>query len=85
MAKNGFGLGAGLFVAGAVAGATVALLSTPYSGRRMRAKVRHKIEDEAERLGQAAQELKGYCDRLFAQGEKMAAQAEKMVRDGLRS
>jgi hypothetical protein len=43
----GNGLGTGLFVTGAVIGAAFAMLTTPFSGQRLRRKVRHRFEDEA--------------------------------------
>jgi gas vesicle protein len=71
MTKNGNRRGTGLFMAGAAIGAAVAVLTTPLSGRRLRRKVSHKIEDEADRLGQAARSMKDECDYLLARSQRM--------------
>lgn len=71
MTKNGNGLGAGLFVTGAVIGAAFAMLTTPFSGQRLRRKVRHRFEDEADRIGHLAREVKDQCNHLYARSERM--------------
>lgn len=70
--------GAGLFVAGAVAGAAVAALTTPYSGRRMRRKVQHTFEEGAGRVKEAAGRFKEQCGEVLHQGGRLASEAEKM-------
>lgn len=77
MTKNGYSRGPGIFLAGAAIGAAVAVLTTPLSGRRLRRKMSDKIENEADRFGQAAQSLKDECDHLLSRGQKMVRRLAK--------
>lgn len=75
---SGFALGIGIFAAGALIGGAVAMLSTPYSGRKVRRLIRGKIDDGSDRLHEVASDLAHQCGDLYARTRRFAAEADKM-------
>jgi len=63
---NGFGSILGAFVVGAAAGATIALLTTPRSGREMRA----QLKDATRGIGERMQQIPGAVQKAGARALK---------------
>jgi gas vesicle protein len=68
---SGFGSLLGTFIAGAAAGATIALLTTPRSGREMRA----RLKDATRELGERARQIPGAVQKAGAKAVKVGQAA----------
>jgi gas vesicle protein len=68
---NGFGSFLGTFIVGAAAGATIALLTTPRSGREMRARLKYT----ARELGETMQQIPGAVQKASAKALKVGQAA----------
>ncbi|MBI4903791.1 MAG: YtxH domain-containing protein [Acidobacteria bacterium] len=77
--RNGNGTNFGYLVAGVLVGGTLTLLTTPYSGSRLRRKIRYTLEDRAEDLGRAVDELKNTCQESYHRAEKVLNNAGKKL------
>jgi hypothetical protein len=73
--RNGFAKDLGFFVAGALAGGIVALLTTPYTGPKVRRMIRYKMEDGKERLTEGAADLMRECSNVYGRGAKLMSGA----------
>jgi gas vesicle protein len=56
--RDGFASHAGCFLAGTMIGGAIALLTAPHSGERTRRMARRRLEDETDRLVDAAEDLR---------------------------
>jgi gas vesicle protein len=68
---NGFGPILGTFVLGAAAGAAIALLTTPRSGREMRARLKGAARD----MGETLQQIPGAVQKAGARAVKVGQAA----------
>ena len=77
--NGGYGLGAflGAFVLGAAAGATIALLTAPRSGRETRERLKGASSD----LGQTLQRVPGAIRRAGSRAVKAGQEAFEQARD----
>ena len=67
------------FFAGALAGGIAAILSTPYSGRRMRRVLQRKIDDCSDQFMDATAALRDTGEQIRRQGEKLVRETRKRV------
>jgi hypothetical protein len=70
MEKNGLAKDLGFFAVGALAGGLVAILTTPYSGPKVRRMLRYKMADGKERISEGAGDLMKQCSHLYGRGAK---------------
>ncbi len=75
--KNGFGRNLGFYVAGAIMGGVAVALTTPFTGRRMRRALRHKIEDCSGQVTETMRDLRHAGGQVWHRGERLARSAEK--------
>ena len=75
--NHGYGFGSllGTFVVGAAVGATVALLTTPRSGRELRA----HLKDAAREMGETMQQIPGAVQKAGARAVKAGQAAFAQV------
>ena len=69
----------GYFLAGTVLGGAVAMLVTPFSGRRARRALKHKIEDGSDHIIEATEKLKDQCSELIEDGGKIVRKVSKIA------
>ena len=77
--RNGFESNFRFFVVGALFGGAVAVMTTPYTGSRMRRMVRHKLEEGTDQLAETAAGLRESCEELYSRSEKLLHEAGKKV------
>jgi gas vesicle protein len=75
---NRLGMEVGLFAAGALVGGAIAMLSTPYSGRKVRRMLRHKLDEGSEFLQECTTDFVEQCGQLYEKSKRLASQADKM-------
>ena len=82
--SNGYGLGSflGVFVLGAAAGAAIALLTAPRTGREMREKLKGHLSDLGETMERAPAQIGRAGSRAVKAGQAAFEQARGEVTRG---